>query len=59
MKMKKNTAMYHSGNLHAKLQLLLQKVLQMLKTTDTTLINYSVIAYKTQTTQMLMLTLQQ
>lgn len=51
--------MYHSGNLHAKLQLLLQKVLKMLKTTDTTLINYSVISYKTQTTQTLMLTLQQ
>jgi len=51
--------MYHSRNLYAKLQLLMQKVLKMLKTTDTTLINYSVIAYKTQTTQTLMLTLQQ
>ena len=59
MKMKKKTIMYHSRNLYAKLQLLMQKVLKMLKTTDTTLINYSVIAYKTQTTQTLMLTLQQ
>lgn len=51
--------MYHSAKAHAKLLLLLQKVLTMLKTTNTTLINYSVIAYKTQTTQTLMLTLQQ